>query len=230
LGNEAGVAGVTVIDCNIATFTVRFAVAVLPPKAAVMTAEPLATPVARPVPEPIVAMPVALELQTIPVAAVMSICVPKLYVAIAVNCWVVVTGIEGAAGVTAIDTNVSGVTVRLTVALLPPIAAVMTDVPLATPAAIPVAETVATPVSAEDQAIPGDVVTSWVKPSLYVAVAVNCWMPLTGIEGVAGVTATETTPGKFTELVVPPHPATKATISSAMNHMSGFVRLLNLFI
>jgi len=28
----------------------------------------------------------------------------------------------------------------------------------------------------------------------------------------------------------PPHPATKATISSAMNHMSGFVRLLNLFI
>jgi hypothetical protein len=134
------------------------------------------------------------------------------------------------AGVTAIEVNVTGVTVRVAVADLPPIVAVMTDVPADTPVAIPAAETVATPVLAEDHAMPGATVTSWIKPSLYVAVAVNCWMPLVGVEGVAGVTATETTPGKATELVVPPHPATKATISSAMNHMSGFVRLLNRFI
>jgi hypothetical protein len=134
------------------------------------------------------------------------------------------------AGVTAIEVKVTVDTAKVAVADLPPIAAVMTDVPLATPVAIPAAEIVATPVLAEDQAIPGAVVTSWVKPSLNVASALNCWIPLIGIEGVAGVTVTETTLGKSTELVLPPHPATKATISSAMNHMSGFVRLLNLFI
>ncbi len=37
-----------------------------------------------------------------------------------------------------------------------------------------------------------------VDVSLYVPVAVNCWVPLTAIEGVGGVTAMETSVGAVT--------------------------------
>jgi hypothetical protein len=103
----------------------------------------------------------------------------------------------------------------------------MTEVPLATPVATPdVLLTVATPVVPEVQL--DDVVASRDDPSAYVAVAVNCWVLLTGIVVAAGVTATETKSGKLPLLL--PHPAIKATSSNAMNHLSGLVTLSNLFI
>ena len=78
---------------------------------------------------------------------------------------------------------------------MPPKLAVMTDVPLATPVATPVVgTTVATPGVPEVQLEVA--VTLRDDPSLYVAVAVNCWVPVTGIEAVAGVTARETKLGK----------------------------------
>lgn len=70
------VAGVTAIDCNTAAFTVKVAVALWPPKVAVMTDDPEATAVARPVAGVIVATLVVPELQTIPVAAVTSMTGP----------------------------------------------------------------------------------------------------------------------------------------------------------
>jgi hypothetical protein len=65
----------------------------------------------------------------------------------------------------------------------------MLALPLASAVAIPDAFTVATLLALDDQ------VTCDVKllllPSLYVPVAVNCWVPLTGIEALAGATAME---------------------------------------
>jgi hypothetical protein len=62
----------------------------------------------------------------------------------------------------------------------------MTDVPLATPVATPdVLLTVATPGMLEVQLA----VATRVVPSLYVAVATNCWVPVIATEAVAGVTA-----------------------------------------
>jgi hypothetical protein len=73
---------------------------------------------------------------------------------------------------------------------MPPKLAVMTT---GTPTGVemtPVARPVADPTMAlplfEDQV--EDVVTSRDDPSPYVAIAVNCWLPVTGTEAVAGIT------------------------------------------
>jgi hypothetical protein len=93
---------------------------------------------------------------------------------------------------------------------------VITDVPVATPVARPdVLLTVATPVVPEVQL--EDAVTTRVDPSLYVAVAINCWGALIGIEAVAGVTAIDTnvTWGAQCSVTSPPplpHPVIKKTL------------------
>jgi len=158
-----GVAGVTAIDAKVATVTVKVAELVLPPKLAVMSALPPLTPEATPEVLLTVATPVVPELQL--EEAVTSRVVPSLYVAVAMNAWMALTGIEGVAGVTAIDTNVAAVTVKLAVPVLPPKLAVMTEVPPLTAEATPeVLLTVATPVVPELQL--EEVVTSRVVPSL----------------------------------------------------------------
>jgi hypothetical protein len=97
-------------------------------------------------------------------------------------------GIEAVNGVTTIELNVAAVTVKVAEPDLPPKSAVMTDVPMAMPAARPDALlTVATPVVPEIQL--EDAVTSLDDPSVYVAVAINCWGAPIGIEAVAGVTS-----------------------------------------
>jgi hypothetical protein len=135
-------------------------------------------------------------------------------------------GINAVAGVTAIDTNVAAVTVKVAEPVWPPKVAVMRAVPAATPVAAPdLSSIVATLRVAEVQL--EDAVTSLVDPSLYVAVATNFWAAPIGIEAVAGVTATETRPGKpkvgaprigSRPPSPPPHAATKTLRSNAMNH------------
>ena len=53
------------------------------------------------------------------------------------NCWVVPFAIDGLVGVTAIDTRVAAVTVRVVVPLLPPEVAVIVALPWPTPDARP---------------------------------------------------------------------------------------------
>jgi hypothetical protein len=161
---------------------------------------------------------------------VLSWVVPSLNVWIALNCWVPLTGIEAVVGFTTNDTDVAAFTVKLAVAVLPPKAAVMTTgTTLAvTPVAKPVFGPTVAPAVLEVQM--EDAVTSLDDPSLYVPVAVYFWVPLTGIDAVGGVTLMETKPCK-TEAEPPrigsrppppfPHPATKATSSNAINHLSG---------
>ena len=71
-----------------------------------------------------------------------------------------------------------------------------------TAVAKPLVLTVATNSSDELQAT--NTVISWLVPSEYVPVAVNCWVTPTGILGSAGVTAMEDRVAEFTVRVVFP--------------------------
>ena len=96
----------------------------------------------------------------------------SLKVPVAANCWVEPFGIEGFAGVTAIDTRVAGVTVNTVEPVMPVSVALMLLVPAATPVARPLLVIVATESVA-------DAHVTWlvmlvVLLSLKVPVAVNC--------------------------------------------------------
>lgn len=100
--------------------TVSVVLPVTPPLAALIVLVPAATAVARPV-ELMVAWAVFEELQvTLPV----RFCVePSVKVPVAMNCWVVPSGMEGLAGVTAIEASVGSISVALTSAWLGVVAA-----------------------------------------------------------------------------------------------------------
>jgi len=99
--------------------------------------------------------------------------VPLLKLPVAVYCNVPPVKMDAFAGVTTTDTNTGAVTVATVEPLMEPEVARIVLVPGATPRASPVAEIVATAVLVEDQVAVS--VRSWVLPSLYVPVAMNCW-------------------------------------------------------
>ena len=97
---------------------------------------------------------------------------------------------EALAGVTAIETSVGGVTVRLVEPEIAPKVAPMEVLPATSPLANPAALIEATPAFEELHAtLP---VRFWVLLSEYVPVATNCCVAPAVIEGFAGVTAIET--------------------------------------
>ena len=184
------VAGVTATDTTVAAVTVKVAAGdVIPPKVAVMAEVPAATPVARPVFNPTVATLWVPEAQA--AEAVTSIGDPKLMVAVAVNCSVPLAAIANAAGVTAIDTTVAAVTVKVTAGeVCPAKVAVMVEVPAATPVARPVVDTTVATLGVPDFQI-ADAVTLMDEPSLYDAVATNCCVTPIAIVAGVGIDATE---------------------------------------
>ena len=103
----------------------------------------------------------------------------------AANCFVVPLAMLGFVGVTAIDTSVAGVTVRVVDPDMLPDVAVIVDVPAAAEVASPELFIVAT--SAFDECQVTNVVTSIVVPSEYVPVAVSCWAVLRAILELVGV-------------------------------------------
>ena len=200
-----GFAGVTAIDTSVGAVTVSVVVPLMAPEAALIVLVPVPTPVANP-PEVIVATVVVSELH---VAVLVRFCVElSENVPVAVNCFVVPLAIEGFAGVTAIDTSVGAVTVRVVVPLRAPEAALIVLVPAATPVANPPALTVATLVVCEVQVTV--LVKFCVELSENVPVAVNCLVALFAIEGFAGVTAIDTSAGAVTVSSVVPSTAPDA--------------------
>lgn len=75
----------------------------------------------------------------------------SLNVPVAVNCWVVVAGIDGFAGVTAMDTSDPVTTVSVVVPLTAPETALIVVVPCESALARPLELTVATAVFDDDQ-------------------------------------------------------------------------------
>ena len=107
------------------------------------------------------------------------------------NCWVVPLAIDGVAGVTEMETRTAGaVTVSVVIPMTVPLVAEMTVVPTATAVATPAPEIVAVAGVAEAQVTVGE--TSFIVPSLKVPVAENCCVAPVPIDGLAGVTAIET--------------------------------------
>lgn len=160
-----GEAGATAIAVKVALSTVSVVEPVTVPTVAVMTELPAATPVATPL-AVMVATAVVPELQVTAgmEAAESTRVLPFVYVAVAVNCSVAPAAIFGVAGVTVTVATAGAVTVMVTVLEMPPEAAVITEVPVATAVAKPPAVMVATEVVAEVQVTV--VVTVCVAPSL----------------------------------------------------------------
>jgi hypothetical protein len=184
-----GLAGVTAIDTSVAAVTVNVSAGLVTPlNAAVICDVPTATPLARPA-ELIVATAVAADTH---VACVVRFCVlVSEYVPVAVNCSLVPLAIDGPTGVTAIDTSVAAATVNVSGGLVrPPNAAVICDVPTPMPVAKPAELIVATPVVPDTHV--ACVVKFCVLLSVYVPVAVNCSVVPFAIDGLAGVTAIDT--------------------------------------
>ena len=114
------------IETSVGDPTVSVVEPLTVPEVAVIVVTPCAMLVASPV-LPTVAM---LGLEEVQVTELVRFCVVLLlYVPVAVNCWFVLTGIVGFAGVTAIETRAGGVTVSVVVALIVPEAAFIVAVP-----------------------------------------------------------------------------------------------------
>ena len=177
------------------------------PEAAVIVDVPTATEVALPL-EPaallMVATDVADEFQVTDV--VRSCVVLSEKVPVAVNCRVVPRAMLGFVGVTAMDTRVAGVTVRIVDPETLPNVAVIVDVPAATEVAFPLEPEallmVATDVTDELQVT--NVVRSCVVLSEKVPVAVNCWVVPSAMLGLVGVTEMDTSVAVVTVRVVDP--------------------------
>ena len=140
-----------------ASVTLRVVEAVMVPTAAWMVELPTERPVARPG-EPTLTMDATTVLLDDQVTVEVSTWVlPSLNVPVATNCWVNPRAMEGAAGVTASDTRVAGVTVRMVEPVFPPKAAEMEVVPTPAALALPLVpaalEMVATAVIEEAQVV-----------------------------------------------------------------------------
>ena len=169
---------------------------------------------------PIVVVPVAIELErpavfceSLIVATwgtlelqcpdcVTSCVVPSLNTAVAVNAWVIPSGIVESDGLMATETGTAAVTVTVAELLSVPAFAVMIAVPMVTVLAIPVGEIVTVEGVSLDQA--AVFVRSWVVLSLNVAATVNCCDVPSGRAGFAGVIANETIMAELTVSVLDP--------------------------
>ncbi len=125
--------GLITIDTSCATVTVTRVDPETEPEAALMFAAPAVTPVTN----PFFTVATGFVSEDQVAEAVRSCVLPSVNVPVAVNCWVVPATREGFAGVTAIETKVAAVTVRVVVPLIEPEVAVMLAVPAPTAVAKP---------------------------------------------------------------------------------------------
>ena len=128
------------------------------------------------------------------------------------NCWVIPCGTLAVCGLTAIDTSAAAATVRTVEPEIAPEVALMFDVPIPTLVANPVLLMVAVVVVPDAQVAVA--VKFCVLLSVKVPVAVKCWVVPNAIDGVAGVTAIETSAAAVTvRVVLPETPFDAAVIS-----------------
>lgn len=181
-----GLAGVTVINRSSADETVKVVDPETEPEVAEIVVIPVVSLLAKPkLPAlfPTVATAEFDELHwTVGVRSWIEL---SVYVPVAANCWVVPSGIDGMAGVTAMDTNCAGVIVSGVDAAMEPEVADMFAFPAAIPLARPVEEIIATAGASELHVT--DAVRFCVLPSEYVPVAVNCCVVPSAIDAAAGV-------------------------------------------
>jgi len=199
--------GVTEIDVNVAAVTVSVFDPEIVPDVAVIVVEPAATAVANPFEPVMLPMVATLVVDELQIADDVRFWVlPLEKVPVAVNCCVVPGAMFALAGVTAIDTSVAAVTVRVADPDIAPDVAVIVVEPAATAVANPfdpaVLLKVATPVLDELQAAVD--VRFWVLPSEKDPVAVNCWVVPGARLVFVGVIASEMSVAGVTVIVIDP--------------------------
>jgi hypothetical protein len=126
---------------------------------------------------------------------------PSLYVPVATRGSVVPMANDALAGVTAMETSTACPTFSVAVPLTKPDVAVMTAVPTPSPLATPPPAMLAT---VEDEVQVTELVRSCALPSLYVPVAVNCWLVPLAIDALPGLTDIDTNTGDVTAKLVEP--------------------------
>jgi hypothetical protein len=187
--------------------TVSVAVPAMLPDIAVIVVKPAATEVTKPLEPAALLIAATAAVDEDQVTAVVKFCVVlSEYVPVAVNCCIVPLRMLGLIGVTAMETSIAGVTVRVVDPdILPDIAVIIVE-PAATdtakplePAALLIAAT-----AAADEFQVTAVVKFCVVLSEYVPVAVNCWVVPSAMLGLVGVTAMDTSVAEVTVSVVEP--------------------------
>jgi hypothetical protein len=195
--------GLIAIDTSAAGFTTSVAVPLTVPELIPIVVVPtpvvLACPIV-PAVSLIVATVATVELQY--PLCVRSCVVPSVNVPVAVNCCVVPIGIVAVGGLIAIDTSAAAVTVSTVDPLTVPEVALTVAVPVPTLCPSPTLLIVAVVGVSEDHV--AVLVRFCVLPSLNVPVAVNCCVVPNAIDGVAGVTANDTSTAAVTVSVVDP--------------------------
>ena len=181
--------GVMEIEESVGALTVKVVEPVIPPMLADTVLVPGVTPVTTPL---ISTVATAVELDFHVTRAVRSLLLPSAYLPVAENCWVVLTGIELAAGATVIDSKFAAAAVTLSVAVpfIVPDCAVMVTTPATRAFASPVLLIEATLASEVDQV--KEVVKAWLLPSENWPVAINCWLAPGITEATPGDTCKET--------------------------------------
>jgi hypothetical protein len=111
----------------------------------------------------------------------------------------------GLDGVTARDTSIAGVTVRVVLPEMPPPVALIIVWPDAAAVAKPFEPTaLLIAAAAVEELQVTDVVISWVELSEYVPVAMNCWVVPRAMPGFVGATAMDTSVASVTVKVLEP--------------------------
>lgn len=130
--------GLIAIETSDAAVTVNTVEPLIVPEVAVMVAVPCPTLVANPLVAPEVLMVAVAAVSEDHVAVLVRFCVvPSVKVPVAANCCVVPSAMEGAAGVTAIETSAAVLTVSVVEPLTEPDVAVIIAAPWATLVARP---------------------------------------------------------------------------------------------
>lgn len=220
-----GLVGVIEIEDKVAAVTVKTEFPEILPDVAEMVVLPTATDVAR----PLVLIEATAAFDEAQVTCEVKSCIVlSEKVPVAVNCLVVPLATLGLEGVTAMDTRVADVTVRVVLPEILPDVAVMVVVPIpnivVNPFDAEASLNVAFAVSKEPHTT--DVVKSCVLLSEYIPVAVNCRVVPRALLAFAGVIDIE---ARIAELVVPlsplpllpPPPAPQPQIPSTMRRYIG---------
>ena len=126
---------------------------------------------------------------------------PSLYAPVATRGSVVPMAKDALTGVTAIETSTACPTFSVAEPLIEPDVAVMFAVPIPSPLANPPLPILAT---VEDEFQVTKLVRSCPLPSLYVAIATNCWLVPLAIDALPGLTDNDTRTGAVTATLTEP--------------------------
>ena len=191
-------------DERLAALTVTEVLPVMEPEpeAAVMVTLPRFPAVAM----PLTVIDTVLFFDELQVTVPVMFCVlPSENVPVAVNCCNVPKGMDAFAGVTAIETRVALVTVRMALDETLPEVAVIVEVPAAIPIASPGAPfTLMLATERFPEVHCTDAVTFCMLPSVKMPIAANCSVVVGAIDALAGEIASETRAGAVTVRLVLP--------------------------